>query len=116
MKLRGNNIEMVPGTAVSIPMDTVAAGYFTGVVDTPRRGPVAQMAAGTCYGREIVLVIIVNIHIIPPELIHNLSVKAERPFCSITKTGICCREYYSQFPCAIYRLCQFIPMKIFRLQ
>lgn len=76
---------MVPGTAVSIPMDTVAAGYFTGVVDTPRRGPVAQMAAGTCYGREIVLVIIVNIHIIPPELIHNLSVKAERPFCSITK-------------------------------
>lgn len=45
MEFRGNAFKMVSGASASIPIYTVAAGYFAGTVHPARRVPVAQMAA-----------------------------------------------------------------------
>ena len=58
---------MIPGASASVPVDTVTAGHTVRMIQDTRLMPVAQVSAGPSDRSKAVLIVIIDIHSIPPD-------------------------------------------------
>ena len=58
---------MIPGASASVPVDTVTAGHTVRMIQGTRLMPVAQVSAGPSDRSKAVLIVIIDIHSIPPD-------------------------------------------------